>query len=1013
MLFTTRKIMGCILTLVAILLLSGSLAKAAPTAQDEQEPKYRGIQWRNIGPARGGRVTAVVGVPGQPLVYYMGVTGGGVWKSTDAGLSWQPISDDFFKTGSVGAIAVADSDPNVVYVGMGEAPVRGNVSHGDGVYKSTDAGKTWQHAGLSDSRHISRIRVHPQDADLVYVAAMGHLFGPNKERGVFRSKNGGKSWENVLFVDEETGVSDLAMDAVNPRVLYAGFWQINRSPYDLSSGGPGSGLHKSTDGGDTWQELTNGLPKGIKGKIGVAVSPVIPERVWAIIEADDGGIFRSDNGGESWRQVNDDRSWRQRAWYYSRIYTDTQDADTIYVLNTALAKSIDGGENFTTIRVPHGDNHDLWIAPEDNQRMVNGNDGGGNVSFNGGGSWTKQDGQPTAQFYHVITDNQFPYRVYGAQQDNSTVSISSRENASSMDFYSVGGGESGYIAIRPDNPNIVYAGSYGGHLTRYDHATGFSRNIHIWPDNPMGWGTAELKYRFQWTFPIVISPHNPDVLYVAANVLFKSTDEGQSWEAISGDLTTNEKSMQGPSGGPLTHDNTGVEYYCTIFSVAESPLREGQIWAGSDDGLVHLTRNGGESWRNVTPDEMPKWGMVSQIDASTHDAATAYLAVNRYKLDDFKPYIFKTSDSGRSWKLIVDGIADGAFVRSVREDPKKQGMLYAGTETGVYYSTNDGESWQSLQLNLPVVPITDLVVKDDDLVLATQGRAFWILEDLTPLRQLSAARQVFKPRDTFRTRDASVSLWYYLTEELADDDKLSVEIKDEEGKALKIFDNVSARVGLNKFTWNLRLDGARNVPGAVLWSGNLSGPRVVPGTYEAELLYGKYAGSVKFKIIPDPRVEATQKDLEEQFDFLLKIRDRVSEAHDAVNLIRSMRQELKDAVARAEGHDPDGLLKELSDDIDKKITPIEEAILQVKSKSSQDPLNFPIRLNNKLAALTGVVASGDYRPTAASYEVFEELSGLLQVQLDLLEKVLEDDIPDFNKTAQTLDIPLIKIKKEK
>ncbi|MCP4710662.1 MAG: glycosyl hydrolase [Planctomycetes bacterium] len=988
-------------------------------AQDDADSMYRGIQWRNIGPARGGRVTAVIGVPGEPLVYYMGATGGGVWKTVDAGISWRPVSDGFFKTGSVGAIAVAPTDHNVIYVGMGEAPVRGNVSHGDGVYKSTDAGKTWKHIGLGDSRHISRIRIHPNNADVVYVAAMGHLFGPNRQRGVFRSVDGGDNWENILFVDENTGTVDLAMDAVNPRVLYAGFWQVKRTPYSLESGGAGSGLYKSTDSGDTWQELTNGLPRGIKGKIGVAVSPVNPDRVWAIVEADDGGIFRSDNAGASFRRVNEDRSWRQRAWYYSRIYTDTQDPDTIYVLNTALGKSIDGGATFTSIRVPHGDNHDLWIAPDDNQRMINGNDGGANVSFNGGGGWSRQDNQPTAQFYHVITDNQFPYRVYGAQQDNSTVSISSQGNASSMEFYSVGGGESGYIAPHPINPDIVYAGSYGGHLTRYDHFTGFTRNIHVWPDNPMGWGTAQLKYRFQWTFPIVISPHDPDKLYVAANVLFLSTDSGQSWKPISGDLTTNEKSMQGPSGGPITHDNTGVEYYCTIFAVAESPLQEDVIWAGSDDGLVHVTRSGGNRWANVTPSNMPEWGMVSIIEPSPHNAATAYMAVNRYKLDDFKPYIYKTEDFGRSWRLITDGIANDAFVRTVREDPNKKGLLYTGTETGVYYSANDGESWTSLQLNLPVVPITDMVVKQNDLVLATQGRAFWILDDLTPLQQLAddnnSSVTLFEPRDTYRTRSARVSLWYLLGEDVDPDSEVKMEIFDTSRELIQSYSgrSVPAEAGLNKFTWDLRYPGAGNVPGAVLWSGNLSGPRAVPGVYQARLTCNGTTQTTDFEIVKDPRVTASQADLEAQFDLLVKIRNRVSEAHDAVNLIRSMRAEISGALTRAEGHDPEAKLDKLAQTINDKLTPVEEAIIQVKSKSSQDPLNFPIKLNNKLAALTGVVGSGDYPPTDQSYQVFDELSGQLQVQLDLLDEVLQEDIPKFNATAKTLDIPLIRIKKDR
>ncbi|RMD91716.1 MAG: glycosyl hydrolase, partial [Calditrichaeota bacterium] len=637
--------------------LSGS-GSAAPLAQKQATAKYdtslyRAMKWRNIGPFRGGRVTAVAGVPSQPLVHYMGATGGGVWKTEDGGLTWKNISDGWFKTGSVGAIAVAESDPNVIYVGMGERSVRGNFSHGDGVYKSVDGGKTWKHIGLSDIRQTGKIIVHPRNPDLVYVAALGHVFGPSEQRGVFRSKDGGRHWEKVLFVDNKTGAVDLAMDPNNPRVLYAGFWQVSRTPWGLYSGGPGSGLYKTTDGGDTWKKLTKGLPEGVKGKIGVTVSPAKRDRVWAIIEAKDGGVFRSDDGGESWRRVNSERKLRQRAWYYTHIYADPLEPETVYVLNVQFHKSVDGGRTYKTIRTPHGDNHDLWIDPHNNKRMIEGNDGGAIVTYNGGETWTNEDNQPTAQFYHVITDNQFPYRVYGAQQDNSTVSIASRTTGFGIgrtDWYSVGGGESGYIAPNPADPNIVYAGSYDGLLTRYDHRTKELRNITVWPDNPMGWGAAKLKYRFQWTFPIIISPHDPNVLYVAGNVVFKSTNEGQSWKAISQDLTTNDKSKQGPSGGPITHDNTSVEYYCTVFSLVESPHEKGVLWAGSDDGLVHITRDGGQHWTNVTPKSMPKWALINNIEVSPHDPATAFLAVTRYKLDDFKPYIYKTTDYGKTWK---------------------------------------------------------------------------------------------------------------------------------------------------------------------------------------------------------------------------------------------------------------------------------------------------------------------------------------------------------------------------
>ena len=998
------------------------------------------MRWRNIGPARGGRSVAVTGVPGQPLVYYMGVTGGGVWKTVDAGNTWKPIADKHLKTGSVGAIAVADSDPNVVYVGMGESCVRGNFSHGDGVYRSNDAGKTWTHVGLGDTRQIGRIRIHPKDADLVYVAALGHIFGTNEQRGVFRSRDGGGNWERVLYVDEKTAAVDLAMDPTNPRVLYAAFWQVSRTPYALTSGGPGSGLYKSTDGGDTWDQLTEGLPEGIKGRIGVAVSPVTPERVWAIVEAEEGGIFRSEDGGKKWRKINEDRRWRQRAWYYTHIYADTQDADRVYVLNTALARSTDGGKSFTTIGVPHADNHDLWIAPEDNQRMINANDGGSNVTFNGGASWSRQDNQPTAQFYHVATDNQFPYRVYGAQQDNSTVSISSRASADRRpDFYSVGGGESGYIAPHPKDHNIVYAGSYGGYLSRYDHHIRKRRNITVWPENPMGWGVADIKYRFQWTFPIVISPHDDNVIYVGGNVLFKSTNQGQSWEVISPDLTTNDKSKQGPSGGPITHDNTGVEYYCTIFALVESPHEPGTLWVGSDDGLVHITRDGGATWNNVTPPDLPQWGMVSMIEVSPHDPATGYLAVNAYKLDDFKPYIFKTTDYGKTWSQIAKGIPADAFVRVVREDPKRPGLLYAGTETGVFVSFDDGQHWQSLQLKLPVVPITDLVVKENDLVVATQGRSFWILDDLTQLHQLcdemASATYLLKPRKSYLSVDRGVMINYRLAEE--PEEEVTVEILDADGELIKSFSSkkkkddqddkkdespsspgpderdqpstqtVLVREGMSRFLWDMRYPDATKVKGAVMWGGSIRGPLAPPGQYQIRLTVGETGLTQPFEIVKDPRVTATQEDYQKRFELLLTVHEKVSQTHDAINHIRTVKRQIKEATQRAKKHSDGENVETAGKELAEKLTAIEEELIQTKSKSSQDPLNYPIKLNNKLAAMSGVISRSDFAPTDQAYAVFDELSKQLKVQLDALDVILETDVTAFNRLIQEEAVPAI------
>src|SRR5215831_8392571 len=739
---------------------------AAGAASNSNDP-LKVLQWRQIGPFRGGRATAVAGVATQPMVFYFGGTGGGVWRTSDGGINWEPITDgSVFGTGSVGAIGLSDSDTNTIYVGMGESPIRGNVSHGDGVYKSTDAGKTWKHIGLEDTRQISRIRVHPKNPDIVYVAAQGHVWAPNADRGVFRSKDGGKTWQKVLARSDKAGACDLIIDPTNPNVLYAGFWEVYRKPWTLESGGPGSGIFKSTDGGDNWTEITRnpGLPRGTIGIVGITVSPANPDRLWAIVEAEDGGVFRSDNGGRTWTKTNDQRNLRQRAWYYSRIYADPKNADEVYVLNTGFYRSNDGGRTFTGIAVPHGDNHDLWIAPEDPNRMIESNDGGANVSFNGGRSWSEQD-QPTAQFYRVALDNDFPYHIYGAQQDNSTVRIASRTvegGITTSDWFDVGGGESGWIAPSPKDSEIVFAGSYDGLITRYDHHTGQLRDVNPYPNNPMGWGAGDIKYRFQWNFPLVFSPNDPNTLYSAANVLFKSTNEGQSWQVISPDLTRNDKSKQGPSGGPITKDNTSIEYYDTIFTVIESPVQSGTIWTGSDDGLVYVTRDGGKNWSKVTPatDSMPEWIQINSIEASPFDAATAYVAATMYKYDDYKPYLYKTSDYGKTWKKITNGIPDGAFTRVIREDPNKRGLLYAGTETGIYVSFDDGANWQSLQFNLPVVPITDLAIhkREKELVAATQGRAFWIFDDLPTIHEMmdaggfNAASQtkLFKPKDAYR-----------------------------------------------------------------------------------------------------------------------------------------------------------------------------------------------------------------------------------------------------------------------
>jgi len=1051
-----RWITGIFLTVFMLCILCPEGIQAQKQAVRFDESLFKVMSWRSIGPFRGGRVTAVAGIPNQKHTYYFGATGGGVWETDDGGLNWECVSDGFFKTGSVGAIAVSEWDPNVVYVGMGEAPIRGNVSHGDGVYKSTDAGKSWTHLGLTETHQISRIRIHPRNPDLVYVAALGHVYGPNKERGVFRTTDGGNTWKKILFRDEKTGAIDLILDPGNPRIIYAALWEAGRTPYSLTSGGPGSGLFKSTDSGDSWQEITRnaGLPQGIIGKIGVAASDAQPDRVWAIVEALDGGVFRSDNGGETWAKVNEDRSLRQRAWYYSRIYADPQSPDTVYVLNTGFYKSVDGGRTYSSIRVPHGDNHDLWIDPGDPMRMINSNDGGANVSYNGGVSWTGQDNQPTAQFYHVATDNQFPYWVYGAQQDNSTVRIASRTSSGGIDatsWYPVGGGESGHVVPRHDNSDIVYAGSYGGLITRWDYPSRQERNITAWPDNPMGWGAADIKYRFQWTAPIVVSRFDSDVLYHCAQVVFKTTNEGQSWEVISPDLTTNDKTRQQKSGGPITKDDTSVEYYCTVFALTESFHDPNVLWAGSDDGLVHITRDGGKNWLNITPEQMEKWSLISMIEASTFDVGTAYLAVDRHELDDYRPYIYKTDNYGQSWRQITEGLPGNTFIRVVREDPKRKGLLYAGAETGVFVSFDDGANWQPLQLNLPVVPIHDMVVKEDDLVVATHGRSFWILDDLTPLHQITdeAAGSdfyLFKPRDAYRmgggfgrgggnvgqNPPSGSVIYFYLKDTL--EKPVSLDFMDDKGNTIRSFSarpssaqssgamgmrsggfgsRLTAEPGMNRFVWNMRYPDAESVPGAILWGGRLNGPTAVPGIYKVRLTVGESTQIQSWEWKKDPRIKTTQEDFVEQFEFLIKIRDKITEVNRSINMLRDVKNQIDALSRKVQGQEQGREILKLGTDLKNKLEEVEDVFIQSKSQSGQDPLNYPILLDNKIAALAGVVSSADARPTDQSYTLFGELSALADEQIRKLDEILAADLPALNTKVREAGIPAILIVEKK
>jgi photosystem II stability/assembly factor-like uncharacterized protein len=999
------------------------------------------------------------------MVFYFGGTGGGVWKTTDGGINWEPITDgSVFGTGSVGAIGLSDSDANTIYVGMGESAIRGNVSHGDGVYKSTDGGKTWKHVGLEDTRQISRIRVNPKNPDIVYVAAQGHVWAPNQDRGVFRSKDGGKTWEKVLFRSDKAGACDLIIDPTNPNVLYAGMWEVYRKPWTLESGGPGSGIFKSNDGGDTWTEITRnqGLPKGTIGIVGITVSPANPDRLWAIVEAEDGGVFRSDNGGKTWAKTNEQRNLRQRAWYYSRIYADPKNADTVYVLNTGFYKSNDGGRTFSGISVPHGD-------PDDPNRMIESNDGGANVSFNAGRSWSEQD-QPTAQFYRVALDNDFPYHIYGAQQDNSTVRIASRNTdfgIGTSDWFDVGGGESGWIAPSPKDSQIIFAGSYDGLITRYDHHTGQLRDVNPYPNNPMGWGAGELKYRFQWNFPIVFSPNDPNTMYAGANVLFKSTNEGQSWEVISPDLTRNDKSKQASSGGPITKDNTSIEYYGTIFTVMESPVQAGTIWSGSDDGLVFVTRDGGKNWTNVTPpkDLMPEWIQINSLEASPFEAGSAYVAATMYKHDDYKPYLYKTSDYGKTWKKITGGIPDGAFTRVIREDPNKRGLLYAGTETGMYLSFDGGANWQPMQLDLPVVPITDLAIhkREKELVAATQGRAFWIFDDLPMLHQLMDAggfksisdTHLFQPKEAYRMPGgggfnlpatatvgknpaSGVVLYYSLKAKPTTD--VMIEFFDSNNKSVRKFTGrlprpgtgaagagpaqpgtgegegfggggaapVTTDAGLNRFVWDMRYTEAVRFPGMILWSGETRGPKVAPGTYQVKLTVDGSTLTQTFEVKADPRLTTTAADYAKQLDLSLKIRDKLNETHNAIIQIRDTKKQIDDLVKRVGAQSKP--IADAGAALNKKLSAVEEALYQTKNQSSQDPLNFPIRLNNKLAALFGVVSDGEYAPNEQSVAVYDELVAAINAELQKLSQIMKSDVPAFNQLVKEQNIPAIVVK---
>jgi photosystem II stability/assembly factor-like uncharacterized protein len=1025
---------------------AGAAASDSDAESSKPEEKvFKGMKYRLIGPFRGGRSLTAAGIPGDPTTYYFGATGGGVWKSTDGALTWSSVFDKE-GTSAIGSIAVANSNHNVIYVGTGEACIRGNISHGDGVYRSLDGGKTWKNTGLRDSRAIGKVIVNPTNPDIAFVAALGHPYGPNAERGIFRTTDGGKTWEKVLYKDENTGGIDVAFDPHNPNILFAALWQARRTSWSMESGGPGSGIYRSNDGGTTWKHIEeHGLPKGPYGRIGVAVA-ANSDRVYALIEAHnpDGGLYRSDDGGESWQLVNPDHSLWQRPWYYMHIIADPRDENLLYIMNVESYKSTDGGHLFNKFRVPHGDNHGLWIDPQNTRRMIASNDGGVTVTLDGGKNWTREDNQPTAQFYHVITDPATPYRVYGAQQDSGTVAIVSRSDDGSIDksdWYDVGGGEAGYIAPDPRDPNIVYAADYQGNITRYDRHIGQVKAITEQPELSDAHGAANLEHRFQWTAPVMLSPHDPNTLYHAGERLFKTTDGGVHWQAISPDLTRNDKEKQKVSGGDITLDDSGTEYYDTIFALAESPITKGLLWVGTDDGLIQLTQDEGKTWNNVTPKEMFEWARVSQIDASTFDAGTAYVAVDRHQFDDLRPYIYKTNDYGKTWTKLGQGIPDTAFVRVVREDPKKRGLLYAGTETGMYVSFNDGANWRPLQLNLPTTPVHDLVIKDDDLVVATHGRAFWILDDLSPLRQYNddigkKDAFLYAPATAFRIQAGASGerhpskrtgqnppggavIYYFLKDAPKAGTEAKIEILDASGKVIRKYSSaesdtleepldpddkkpekqIKPEAGLNRFVWDLRYDEAHHVPGYYLWEygSGARGPVAAPGHYQVRLTVGGQSQTAAFDVKLDPRVHVSQADLEQQLSLLLQTRDELSRVYDAVNQIQDVRLQLSGLKRRLPENASTKTIVGAADELEKKLVAVREDLINLTISANEDSLAYPPQLDAKLAYLAMDLGTADSAPTEAEQKEFEKLKRQSGELIGRWEDLQRRDLAAFQK----------------
>ncbi len=1022
--------------------LAGQGKPGGPAAASDSA-RYGGLEWRSIGPWRGGRVTTVAGVSGQPLVYYMGATGGGVWKTVDAGMTWRPIGDGQFRMGSIGAVAVAPDDPNVIYVGTGEAPVRGvSSSYGDGMYKSTDAGRTWARIGLGESRTISRVIVHPRNSELLYVAAQGSRWGRSAERGVYRSNDGGKNWKQVLASpDSVTGPADLAMDPSNPRILYAAMWEHQRTPWQVRSGGPAGGIWKTTDGGDTWTRLQTGLPK-LMGKIGVAVSAVNPDRIWAIVESDEGGLYRSDDAGKNWIRVNGDRVLQARSWYYMRVTADPKNADVVYVINSPLLKSVDAGRSFVTLPDPHGDNHDLWINPDNPANLIKADDGGAAISFTGGTTWSSIMNQATAQFYRVNTDDRFPYWVYAGQQDNSTVAIPSATDGGGIPtaaMLDVGGGESAHIAFDPADPRYVYATGYHGALTEYDGTTRFLRDIRAYPIVGLGEPSDRMKYRFNWNTPVITSPHDRKVLYYGGNVLFRSSDRGQSWTVVSPDLTRNDRAKQGWGGTPITNEGAGGEVYGTIFYIAESPQEQGTLWVGTDDGLVQLSRDGGATWAAVTPKDLPE-SLINMIEVSSHERGTAYAALSRYKWNDNTPLIYKTTDYGKSWTRIVTGLREGEPVRVVREDPNRKGLLYAGTETGVYLSFDGGAHWQPFQRNLPAVPVTDLQVKRKDLVISTEGRAFWIMDDASPLYEMSdstarAPLHLVTPRSSYRTSlggggeqpgagknpPNGAVIQYSLAAAVDSTATLTLEILDAQGAVLRKFTSAAppaearpgslpaprlpAAAGLNRFVWDLRREGVAGVPGTM--SGTTPGYRITPGHYQVRLVLGSETRTRPLEILPDPRSGLSVEAIQGQQEFLTRAQARVDEIHGAARRMRRAREQIETLVGNTRDQPAADTLGKAGKALIARIDSLTGTLVNLKDKTFQDVVNFAPGLNAQYLNLIGVVDGSEGPVSGGVTARFADLEALWARAKREADSILGAQLAGFNALVRERGVPAV------